>query len=164
LIIKISVFKKFWTPDSLIKLLQAVTISAYPVYRILTTRIKGEVEKARKRAIEGGEEGVFPFRFCNSCVCCAQIIPLGPFAVSPLRTFDRTRKPRSRRNSFAIEPVRKTCNGIWRWNSFERVVNVRWNGWRREFNASASIKAAAASNSALKFVQHQPFVFHDCLS
>jgi len=75
------------------------------------TCIKREAERERERERERGKgqqeawrewkRVSSPLRFCNSCVCCAQIIPLGPFAVSPLRTFDRTRKPRSRRNSFA---------------------------------------------------------------
>lgn len=90
---------------------QIAFINEHPIHSALTTRIKGEVEKAWKRAIAdgvGAEGGVYPLRFCNSYVCCAQIIPLGPFAVSPLQTFDRTRKPQSRKNSFASEPVRKT--------------------------------------------------------
>lgn len=37
------------------------------------------------------------------------------------------------------------------------VASARWNSRRRGFDASAPIKAPAASNSALKFVQHQSF-------
>lgn len=134
---------------------QIAFINEHPIHSAPTIRIKGEgKEEARKRAIADGVGalgGVYPLRFCNSYVCCAQIIPLGPFAVSPLQTFDRTRKPQSRKNSFASEPVCKTHVTESGDEIPSYAASARCDGRRREFYASALIRATAVSCSMPKF-------------
>lgn len=64
LIAKIFVIEKLLPQNCFVHRAASASISVHPVYRTLTTRIKGEIEKARKRAIErAGKRVSSPFGF-----------------------------------------------------------------------------------------------------